>query len=335
MIGRLGDPPKSGRAGLSAALASRRTRLCNGQNREEAMGLASQEAGALVGPARIALNQSDSSIHDAENAKKLGFRGSAVGGNVHLDLFAPLLVETYGKAWFERGALSLYFLNIVVSGESVQAVVERPASPGAQTRIFARRADDHGFMVCEGTASLGDHSRSALRTRDLKTCDDSQLRLLKGVKVGQILGSAQIAAGRAAQDAQIASGALNEPMDWYRGASPWGGPIASINATATLMFRLLVGDGEHHHHDRISPAIGDTLAMFGAFEIAYENGPVFLDRPYTVEGKVVGVGDSPKTEYLWWDAVTRDEKGLAVARMRHLLRFLKASSPLYPELQAG
>ena len=52
---------------------------------------------------------------------------------------------------------------------------------------------------------------------------------------------------------------------------------------------------------------------------------------YVVQGlgKVVGVGDSPKTELLWWDAVARDEKGVAVVTMRHLLRFLKATSPLY------
>ena len=284
----------------------------------------------LVGRTRTALNQADSSIHDPENAKKLGFRGAAVGGNNHLDLFAPLLVGTYGQEWFERGSMSVYFLNVVVSGEPVQAVVERPASPGAQTRIYARRADEDGFRACEGTASLGDHSRSELSTRDLKTCDESKLRLLKGVTPGQSLGTVQASTTKASQDAQIKARSLNEPLDWYRDKSPWGGPIASLNSTASLMFRLLVGDNA-----RISPHIGDTLSMFGAFEIAFENGPVFLDRPYTVEGKVVGVGDSPKTELLWWDAVTRDDKGVAIARMRHLLRFLKATSPLYPELSGG
>jgi hypothetical protein len=292
------------------------------------------ETQALVGPARIALNHSNSSIHDAAAARRLGFRGSAVGGNLHLDLFAPLLVETYGPAWFERGALSLYFLNIVVSGESVQAVVERPPTPGAQTRIHARRADEPGFRVCEGTASLGEHARSELALRDLRTCDSAGLRLLKDVRPGQPLGRAPATASAAEQDAAVASGSSNEPMAWYQARSPWGGPIASVGTTAALMFRLLVGDGASHHHDRISPHIGDASGMFGAFEIAYEAGPVLLDRPYWVEGTVLGVGESPKTEYLWWDATTTDEHGAIVARMRHLLRFLKASSPLYPELQA-
>ncbi|HZZ89041.1 MAG TPA: hypothetical protein VFE13_11995, partial [Caulobacteraceae bacterium] len=253
---------------------------------------------------------------------------------LHLDLFAPLLVRAYGQEWFERGALSLYFLNIVVSGEPVQAVVEPPPASGAQTRIHARRADEPGIRVCEGTASLGDHSRSELARRDLKLSDEAGLRLLRGVKPGQALGRVQMTARRADQDSAIANGSSNEPMPWYQGASPWGGPIASVGSTAALMFRLLVGDGETHHHDRISPHIGDTSGMFGAFEIAYEAGPVFLDRPYWIEGKAVGVGESPKTEYLWWDASASDDDGRVVVRMRHLLRFLKASSPLYPELQS-
>jgi acyl dehydratase len=299
------------------------------QPREGTMSDAATLVAPLVGQVRIALNQSDSSIHDPEAARKLGFRGAAVGGNNHLDLFAPLLVEAYGPEWFERGALSLYFLNVAVSGETVQAVVERSSPRGAQTRIFARRADDPAVLVCQGTASLDDHSRAELRTRDRKTGDDASLRLLRGVKPGQLLGRLELTAGQAFQDQLLRTGALNEVLDWYVRPSPWGAPIASLNATSAMMFRLLVGDGERHHHDRISPHLGDTLAMFGAFEIAFHRGPVFLDRPYEVEGRVVGVGDSPKTEYLWWDATARDERGETVVTMRHLLRFLKASSPLY------
>lgn len=287
----------------------------------------------LVGPPRIALNPSVSSIHDPDRAKALGFRGAAVGGNLHLDIFAPLLVEAYGQAWFETGALSLYFLNIVISGEPVQALVERPTPPGAQTRIHARSPAEPGLRICEGTASLGDHSRSELSTRDLKTCDASGLRLLNGVTPGQSLGGAEMTVTLEEQEALIAAGVNNEPMDWYRGASPWGGPIASVGGTAALMYRILTGDGVRHRHDRISPHIGDAAAMFGAFEIVYEHGPVFLGRPYQVEGRVVAAGASPKTEYLWWDATASDDAGAVVARMRHLFRFIKASSSLYGEFQ--
>jgi hypothetical protein len=291
----------------------------------------SETVDVLIGPPRVAINPSTSSIHDPERAKALGFRGAAVGGNLHLDIFAPLLVRTYGREWFERGALSLYFQNIVVSGEPVQAVVEPPPTPGAQTRIHARSPDEPALRICEGTASLGDHTRSALATRNLKTCDAAGLRLLQGVEPGQSLGDAEMVVTRAEQDAQIASGVINEPIDWYRTASPWGAPIASVGSTAALMYRMLTGDGLRHNHARISPHIGDAAGMFGAFEIAYERGPVFLDQPYRVAGQVVGVGESPKTEYLWWDATASDETGAVVARMRHLFRFIKASSTLYGE----
>jgi len=285
----------------------------------------------IVGEPRIALNHSEASIHNEAHAKKLGFRGSAVGGNVHLDIFAPPLLEAYGDEWFQRGGLSVYFLNIVVSGEPVRAIVERPSVPGAQTRVEARRADDEDFVVCAGTASLGDHTRSELSTRELRLCDDGELRLLKGVRPGHDLGTSEGIVTSQMQRALIASGSMNEPLDWYVGASPWGGPIASVSATAGMMYRHLTG-GEQEGYWRLSDAIGDASGMFGAFEVVYVDGPVFLDRPYTVSGKVVGVGESPKTEYVWWDAETRDESGRLVARMRHLLRYLKASSALYPEL---
>ena len=69
--------------------------------------------------------------------------------------------------------------------------------------------------------------------------------------------------------------------------------------------------------------------MFGACELAFINGPMFLDRPYTVRGQVVGVGQSPKTEYVWWDASAFDENGTEAVRLRHLFRIIKAASPLY------
>ncbi|MGE0387419.1 MAG: hypothetical protein AB7Q97_22045 [Gammaproteobacteria bacterium] len=291
------------------------------------------DAREITGPVRTALNRDDNSIHRADTAHRLGFRGAAVGANLHLDIFAPLLVHAYGPQWFERGALSLYFLNVIVSGEPVQAVVQAPPAPAAPIRIHAHRPGDPVLRVCEGSASLGDHSQSELRSRDLRTCDDEGLRMLRGVKPGMSMGAMVRVATGAEQQARLAEGLINEPMDWYGGASPWGGPIASVGSTARMLLRLPHGEGEADQmRPDLFPHVGEAAGMFGAFEIAYEHGPVMLDRPYRVEGTVVGVGESPKTEYLWWDAIARDEHGTAIVRMRELLRFLKASSPLYPEL---
>lgn len=287
-----------------------------------------------VGAPVIARNESEESIHDPERAKALGFRGSAVAGIFHLDCFAPLLLETYGPDWWRRGGLSLYFQNIVVSGEPVQALMRRPPEPGAMTRVWARRADEPDTTVAEGTASLDDHSAHELLTRDLRTGDSSQLRLLKGVKPGDLVGEATHIMTQQRQDAMLASGGVNQDMPFYHSAEPFGAPICSISQAAHLMVRL-GHDAGHSGLRHLAPASDQAQGMYGACQLVFVDGPLFLDRPYRVRGQVVGVGDSPKTEYVWWDATAHDETGVLVAKVRHLLRFIKRGSPSYPEQPAA
>ena len=59
------------------------------------------------------------------------------------------------------------------------------------------------------------------------------------------------------------------------------------------------------------------------------NGPVLVDTNYTVNGNIIAVGQSPKTEYMWFETGADDAAGRRVAEMRMLLRFMKASSPKY------
>jgi hypothetical protein len=168
-------------------------------------------------------------------------------------------------------------------------------------------------------------------TRDLRLADASKLRLLNGIQPGALIAEKVHVVESTRQDAQIASGGINQDMPFYHGSSPWGGPVASISQAASLMVRLSHENSLEH----LAPDSGKAEQMFGACQLVYANGPIFLDRPYTVRGTVVGAGESPKTEYCWWDATARDEKGAEVARVRHLLRFIKTGSPLYPELKAA
>ena len=79
------------------------------------------------------------------------------------------------------------------------------------------------------------------------------------------------------------------------------------------------------------PNIGSAVGLFGAIEIRFHAGPVLFGRPYHVEGEVVAVGESPKTEYVWYDTRATHDDGKLVASMRMQLRWMKASSPLYAE----
>ena len=46
---------------------------------------------------------------------------------------------------------------------------------------------------------------------------------------------------------------------------------------------------------------------------------------------VLAVGQSPKTEYIWYDAQANDATGKRIAEMRMMIRYVKASSVLYDE----
>ena len=53
---------------------------------------------------------------------------------------------------------------------------------------------------------------------------------------------------------------------------------------------------------------------------------------YRAGGTLLYAGQTPKTEYLWFDTYAELE-GKRIAEMRMMLRFMKASSKLY--LEAG
>ena len=57
---------------------------------------------------------------------------------------------------------------------------------------------------------------------------------------------------------------------------------------------------------------------------------MFIDVDYEVRGKVLAVGDTPKTEYLWYESTLRDMRtGRDASRMLMMLRTMKASSKLW------
>jgi hypothetical protein len=112
-----------------------------------------------------------------------------------------------------------------------------------------------------------------------------------------------------------------EPLPWYSGASPWGGAICNPGMTVTLMFNA-----------KQPRAHGEIVGLFGAIEVAQINGPLLVDHDYDVSGKILALGTTPKTEYAWYETIAREPgSGKDVASMVMMLRFMKASSPLWAE----
>ena len=126
--------------------------------------------------------QAPGSIHNDEVAAKLGFKGGTVPGSVHMDQFAPLLVETYGTDWFARGNMSLHFTQATVDREEVKAVMEA-ASPRSRLTMFNRE----GVQVCIGTASGQTRDPESEMTRRMAAqAPAGALRILAGYKVGDV-----------------------------------------------------------------------------------------------------------------------------------------------------
>jgi hypothetical protein len=285
----------------------------------------------IAGPVREPRNRAaraTGSIHDDATASKLGFRGGTVAGSVHMDQFPPLLLEAFGPAWFETGSLSLYFTFATIDGEPVQAFVERPPPGATDAQVRAWMSTPDGRLVAEGTASVGRPAQpSALFSRDLRPADPSGLRMLSGLRPGDSLGDLQVSVSGAGQRTAIGEGGVTEPLDWYSGPSPWGGPIALPSGIVQLLYRDLLAKAQE--------AMGPHVGLFGAIEIRFRSGPVFADQDYRVTGEVISLAESPKTEGLWYDSHATDEAGTVVADMRMYARQLKASSPLYADAAAS
>jgi hypothetical protein len=57
---------------------------------------------------------------------------------------------------------------------------------------------------------------------------------------------------------------------------------------------------------------------------------VFVDRDYEASGTILAVGDTPKSEYVWYESALREPGGARdVASMIMMMRLMKASSPLW------
>jgi hypothetical protein len=280
--------------------------------------------GALAGPVRHPVNVSRGavgSIHDDATAQALGFRGGTVAGNIHFEQFPPLMLARFGEGWRLRGGLSLYFLNPVTDGEPVRGFVGPAQELGAGVRRAAAWMESpDGVRISEGTAWAGGDDRgSALRLKLAQQPPASDLRILKGSKVGDAVTAVPSRLDGLASLRRLEG--VTEPMPEYRDATLFGGQVAAP-AVAIDALRAV--------EDPLFKLGKDYVGMFGAIELEFLDGPVFTERDYLVEGRVLALGESPKTEVAWYESTLREAAdGRPVARLIMMSRLLKASSALW------
>jgi len=283
------------------------------------------EPGVLATPFRNVINPNAGagagSIHDQATATKLGFRGGTVAGSNHMDVFAPLAAEAFGKEWWETGSLSLYFRNATIDREPVSARIKLPARRrDVQASVWMNR--DDGMLVCEGSMGVGNTGEpTALQRIDLTAIDGSSNRILSHLRAGDPIEEAGVIYSSKQQESRLEI--ITEPMPWYSGESPWGGPVVTPAGYIGVLYAQAIA--------ALRRSIGTAVGLFGAIEIRNINGPLLVDTPYRVSGRVLAVGQSPKTEFFWFETYADDPDGRRIADHRMLLRFMKASSPLWAE----
>lgn len=283
-----------------------------------------EQDGALTGPVRRPVNFSRDaagSIHDDKTAQTLGFRGGTVAGNIHFEQYPPLMLARFGEGWRRRGGLSLYFLNATTDGEPVQAFVG-PAEAIAEGvhRAAAWMETPEGVRVNEGTAwAGGGDPTSALRQKVAQQRPAADLRILKASRVGD--GVKDVPSRLDGETALRRLEGVTEMLPEYRDPSLFGGRVA---APAVAIDALRVVETPLFQTDRA------YVGMFGAIELEFLDGPILLDRDYLVDGRVLALGESPKTEIAWYESTLRDAADdRPVARLIMMSRLLKASSPLW------
>jgi hypothetical protein len=279
----------------------------------------------FVGPLRRSVNNARNvagSIHDDAMATKLGFRGGTVAGSIHLELFPPLLLKAFGQRWFERGTISMYFLNATTDREAVRAFLKEPPHDAADAQVDVWIERDDGMRVAEGTASVGSPQEpTALLRRPLDRFDAGQLRILGGLKVGDRFEECDAFLTKNAMTERMK--VITDPLEWYTKPSPWGGAIATPATMVQLLYSQPIAT--------LRGKLGHAVGLFGAIELRNINGPTLVEHPYRVSGSIVALGQSPRTEYMWFETALNETAGKRIAEMRMLLRFMKASSPRYKE----
>jgi hypothetical protein len=261
------------------------------------------------------------SIHTDEIAQKIGMRGGTIPGTIHLNLFPPLLIELFGQRWFEKGSLSIYYTYATLDREEVRAVLELPPEGAENAQLRACVETPDGKTVAKGTVDIGEPEEvSYIRKIPLESSPLEELRILAKTKLGQELPPQEdVVFTQEYLDKALET--ITDPIDWYKGSSPWGPSILNPSSMYGALMMDIAGD-----------RIGQAVGFFGATELRNVNGPIKVGVPYRKTGRIVCVGTSPKTELIWMDSeLYEKDSGKLVADMRHMNRLMKASSPLYQE----
>jgi len=253
---------------------------------------------------------SGGSIHNDATASKLGFKGGTVPGSVHMDQFVPLILKTYGEAWFERGDISTYFTQATVDNEAVRPELA-PGSERARLTLY----NEPGAVILEGSASLAapDKGSELLKRMEMQE-PAGRLRILGDIKVGDENRDLIV---------QVTVEQLKRTLENITETVP---AYAEDNILPPSQVVHLAHQTRASAMARQQPAVG----LFGALQVQHLRGPLRAGVNYRARTRILKLTESPRKENVWYDVTFQAaDGGEDVGSMLYCLRFMKASSPLW------
>lgn len=267
------------------------------------------------------------SIHDEEMAAGVNLSGAPIEGPTHFSQLDPLATGLWGRRWFERGCVSAHFVTMCVEGDEVRAGMLVPYHGSTTAEVTAEKHD--GATVLTGTAGIDLGQDTEVRRRLARARPLEAPVILDGLAVGQ--------RGRALERVQMGLDThmgdmypftlreklakITERHRWYDESSPWGPPIIPFEMVSVLTMSTAVQAG----FAKREPSVG----LFIDLEVRMLQGPLLVDREYTLERQIVGLSESRRTESYWTLTTVRDE-GREVAEILLHQGVFKESYPDYP-----
>jgi len=261
------------------------------------------------GPYRRLVNtaaEQKGSIHDDDEARKLGFRGGFVPGSVVGQSAFPAIVAAFGKEWMEGGWYSMTFVSPVYIDDEVHELAQRSGED-----LAFQVVDRAGRLCCNGRAGLG--PRVPWDTaEDLAHGAEG---VLPGIEAGFSYLPHEFTPERDLCLGTVQSAGDETP--WYRDSSPWGGPIVPPEYIQVVALHLM----REPHQPRLAPLQGTKgPGMWAQHDLAIRE-PIFQDRRYTVREKVADKGRSGRTLFLTYEYEVYDGDR-QVAQGRHKAKWL-------------
>jgi hypothetical protein len=265
--------------------------------------LSTSTARAYEGRWRRLINSAASSagsIHDDATARSLGFAGGFVPGSTVGQAVLPAILHHYGPRWMEGGWYTLKFISPVYVHEDVHEVAQPRDGDSIDVGIVNR----DGRVCCVGSAGLGveypwQNAASAGDDAVAGSADDDW--------------SAESTFTATAEDVASILQASGDETSWYRGASPWGGPVIPPEYLMGVALRLT-------NFSARTPQGARLPGMWAEHALTLSR-PLALDEAYRMVERLAESGRSGRTYFVAWEFAVTDADGNELARGRHKVKW--------------